>query len=99
MAVTLVTWRERAAVHAARASGGTDQGFLSGSIQIGVRRASNGFQFAVDPANEIAAFDVPDEQKRGCSQSALPLGRLVAAEKISTRRLCARPARVDLISD
>jgi hypothetical protein len=48
---------------AENASEGTDHGFLSSSLQIGVRRACGGFQLAIDPANEIAASDVPDEQK------------------------------------
>ncbi|MFX8393322.1 hypothetical protein ABTL67_19660, partial [Acinetobacter baumannii] len=36
---------------------------LSGSPQLGYRRASSGSQLAIDPAREVAASDVPDEQK------------------------------------
>lgn len=49
--------------HAEHASEEADQGFLPGSLQIGVRRACGGFQLAIDPANEVAASDVSDEQK------------------------------------
>lgn len=48
--------------HAENASERTDQGFLSGSLQIGVRRACGGFQLAIDPAHEVTVSDVPDEQ-------------------------------------
>ncbi|KAH3553394.1 hypothetical protein KXW50_009305, partial [Aspergillus fumigatus] len=49
--------------HAEDATEGTDQRLLSGSLQIGLRRAWGGFQLAIDPADEIAASNVSDEQK------------------------------------
>jgi hypothetical protein len=56
--------------HAENASERTDQGFLSGSLRVGVRLAYGGVQLAIDPTNEIATSDVPDEQKEG-------VGRLI----------------------
>ena len=47
--------------HTENLSERADQGFLSGSLQIGVRQPCGGFQLAIDPADEIAPSDVPDE--------------------------------------
>lgn len=49
--------------HAENLSEGADQGFLCGRLQIGVRCACDGFQLAIDPADEVAPSDVSDEQE------------------------------------